>query len=78
METWIHLMEPENDNDDPNVYNWDKLYPEDMVRFVEDRDDYEAFLDELGTERLSLLCYNVDWNKSEDENDKVLIKIING
>ncbi len=71
METWIHLMEPENDNDDPNVYNWDKLHPEDMVRFVEDREDYEAFLDELGTERLSLLCYIVDWNRSEDEKDPV-------
>ena len=74
METWIHLMEPENDNDDPNVYNWDKLRPEDMVRFIEDREAYETLLDDLGTERLSLLCYNVDWNKSEDESDPVADK----
>jgi Glycosyl hydrolases family 39 len=74
METWIHLMEPQNDNDDPDVYNWDKLYPENMVRFVEDRKDYEAMLDRLGTERLSLLCYNVDWNKSENEDDPVADK----
>lgn len=75
METWIHLMEPENDNDDPDVYNWDKLRPQDMVRFIEgDRDEYEATLDRLGTERMSLLCYNVDWNRSKDENDPVADK----
>ena len=74
METWYHLMEPENDNDDPNVYNWDKLFPQDMVRFVDDREDYEALLDRLGTERMSLLCYNVDWNKSDNEDDPVIDK----
>ncbi len=74
METWIHLMEPENDNDDPEVFDWDRLYPQNMIRFVDDREDYEALLDRLGTERLSLLCYNVDWNKSEDESDPVADK----
>lgn len=75
METWIHLMEPENDNDDPDVYDWDRLHPEDMVRFIEDREDYEATLDRLGTERLSLLCYNVDWNRSGVEEDPVADKV---
>lgn len=74
METWVHLMEPENDNDDPDVYNWDRLHPEDMVRFIEDREAYESTLDRLGTERMSLLCYNVDWNRSKDEKDPVADK----
>jgi len=35
METWIHLLEPENDNDDPNTFNRDALHPERMIRVVD-------------------------------------------
>ncbi len=74
METWIHLLEPENDNDDPHTFNWDALRPQEMIRFIEDRQAFETFLDEIGVERLSLLCYNVDWNRSGDEDDPVASK----
>jgi hypothetical protein len=71
LETWIHLMEPENDNDDPAVFDWDRLHPNKMIRFIEDRKPFEELLDELGMERLSLLCYNVDWLRSGDRDRPV-------
>jgi len=47
LETYIHQMEPQNDNDDPSVFNWDKFYPDRMIRFIEDREPFEQKLDEL-------------------------------
>lgn len=66
LETYIHKMEPENDDDDPNHFNWERFYPDRMIRFIEDREPFEAFLDEVGMDRLSLLCYNVPWLQSGD------------
>ena len=45
LETYIHKMEPENDNDDPNRFNWERLYPQKMIRFIDERDPFEKFLD---------------------------------
>jgi hypothetical protein len=71
METWIDRMEPENDNDDPHVFNWDAFRPQQMVRFIDERDAFDAKLDELGMEKLSLLCYNVSWLRSGDKQQPV-------
>lgn len=75
LETYIHQMEPENDNDDPNVFNWDKLYDDKMIRFIDDRAAFEeVYWDELGMIPLSLLCYNVDWNVSDNPDDPIKSK----
>jgi glycosyl hydrolase family 39 (putative alpha-L-iduronidase) len=66
LETYIHQMEPVNDNDDPNVMNWAKMYPQKMIRFIDDRKSFENELDSQGIETLSLLCYLAPWLKSED------------
>lgn len=66
LETYIHQMEPANDDDDPNHFNWSKFYPQKMIRFIDDRTAFEKKLKELGMEPLSLLCYNVDWLKSDN------------
>lgn len=67
LETYYHQMEPENDNDDPNTFNWEKLKPQEMIRFIKDRDTFEkVYRDELGMETLSLLCYQNKWNESGD------------
>lgn len=71
LETYIHQMEPENDNDDPNVFNWEKFYPQKMIRFIEDRDAFEKTVAALGMEPLSLLCYNVSWLKSDDPKNPI-------
>ncbi len=71
LETWIHRMEPENDNDDPNVFNWDAMRPQEMIRFITNRDEFDAFVKSVGMEPLSLLCYNADWLKSDDEDKPI-------
>lgn len=68
LETYIHQMEPENDNADPNVFDWEKFKPQSMIRFIEDRAAFEKVTDALGMEWLSLLCYNVDWLKSGNKD----------
>ncbi|MBN1900211.1 hypothetical protein JW926_02655 [Candidatus Sumerlaeota bacterium] len=66
LETYIHQMEPENDNDDPNRFNWEKLYPQKMIRFIDDANSFHKTLSELGMEPLSLLCYLAPWLKSDN------------
>ena len=74
LETYIHRMEPENDDGDPNHFNWDKLEPEKMIRFIDDRAPFEKTLDRLGLDRLMLLCYQAPWNRSGDPNDPIKSK----
>lgn len=64
LETYIHRMEPENDNDDPNVFNWEKFHPQKMIRFIDKRSEFSDTLDFLGMDRLFLACYMVEWLKS--------------
>ncbi len=72
LETYIHQMEPQNDNNDPNVFDWSKFHPDTMIRFIEDRDAFEQYAHKkLGMEPLSLLCYNVDWLKSNNPDDQI-------
>ena len=71
LETYIHKMEPENDDDDPEHFNWDGFHPDRMIRFITNRLAFEEVVDDLGMERLSLLCYNVDWLKSDDPDVEV-------
>lgn len=72
LETYIHQMEPENDNDDPDVFDWDRLYPDKMIRFIEDRAAFEeVYHGTLGMETLSLLCYSVGWLMPNKEGDTV-------
>lgn len=62
LETYIHQMEPENDNDDPNVFNWQKFDTRRMIRFIDDVAAFEQlYHGELGMEPLVLLCYTVPW-----------------
>lgn len=61
VETYIHHMEPENDNDDPNVFDWSRLHPEKSVRFIEERPTFDAQLGQLEMDTLALLCYNAPW-----------------
>ncbi len=68
LETYIHQMEPENDDGDPNTFDWNRLHPDKMIRFIDDRAGFEKTLTALGMEPLSLLCYNAQWLKSEDES----------
>ncbi len=71
LETYIHQMEPQNDNADPNIFNRDAFHPQNMIRFIPDRDPFEKFLDFTGMERLSLLCYMADWLKSDDPDNPI-------
>ncbi len=71
LEIYIHKMEPENDNDDPGLMNWERFYPQKMVRFIEDRSKFDRVVDELGMERLGLLCYMVPWLDSGDPQDPI-------
>ena len=64
LETYISRMEPENDDGDPDHFNWEKFYPQKMIRFIDDRQTFEKVVNDLGMEPLSLLCYQVDWNES--------------
>jgi len=66
LETYIHKMEPENDNDDPSYFNWEKLYPLKMIRFIDNSAKFEQTLNELGMEPISLLGFLVPWLKSDD------------
>ncbi|MDK2972288.1 MAG: hypothetical protein PWP23_2043 [Candidatus Sumerlaeota bacterium] len=74
LETYIHQMEPENDNDDPNVFEWSRLNDESMIRFIDDRAAFERTTNELGMEPLSLLCYSVDWLRSDNPDDPLSSK----
>ncbi|WP_428388896.1 GH39 family glycosyl hydrolase [Mucisphaera sp.] len=71
METWIGFLEPENDNDDPYTYNWDRLYPDKMIRFIEDRPAFENWLREIDVELMPLLCYSTEWLQSGNEDDQI-------
>ncbi|MEQ9461504.1 MAG: hypothetical protein RIG82_11200 [Phycisphaeraceae bacterium] len=71
METWIGYLEPENDNDDPYTYDWDRLHPDEMIRFIEDRPAYEAWLRTIDVELMPLLCYSTEWLDSGNEDDKI-------
>lgn len=66
LETYINQMEPENDNDDPNIFNWQKFYPNKMIRFIDETETFNKTLARLGMEPLSLLCYNTNWLKSDN------------
>lgn len=63
IETWISLMEPENDDEDPAHFAWDRLYPRNMHRFVTDEEEGEfmAAVRRTGQEPVLLLCYNAPW-----------------
>ena len=61
LEIWINRMEPENDDNDPHHFNWEKFYPEKMIRFIDDGSKFLNEVEELGMEPLLLLCYTVDW-----------------
>ncbi len=71
LEIYIHKMEPENDNDDPSLMNWERFYPQKTIRFIEDRSKFDLVVDELGMERLGLLCYMVPWLDSGDPKDPI-------
>ncbi len=71
LETWIHMMEPANDNDDPNAFDWSAFHPQRSIRFIDDRDAFHAFLDSLEMEPLALVCYNAEWLKSGDADKPV-------
>lgn len=66
LETYIHQMEPQNDDNDPNHFNWDGFHPKKMIRFIDDADAFHKTLAELGMEPLSLLCYLAPWLRSEN------------
>jgi hypothetical protein len=68
LETYIHQMEPQNDDDDPSHFNWNGFYPKKMIRFIDDADAFHKTLAELGMEPLSLLCYLAPWLKSENQD----------
>ncbi len=70
-ETWIGFFEPENDNDDPGTFDWSRLHPERMTRFIEDRDAFADFLVSIDAELMPLVCYNTEWLESGDETDPV-------
>lgn len=74
LETYIHQMEPQNDNDDPDTIDWDRMNPDGMIRFIDDREKFLETVDELGMEPLSLLCYNVKWLESGDPDDPLASK----
>ncbi len=71
LETYIHQMEPENDNADPETFDWSKFHVDKQIRFIEDRGAFLKVVDTLGMEPLALLCYNVDWLKSDDPDDQI-------
>src|SRR5690606_10374631 len=60
LETWIHQMEPANDNDDPETFAWERLNRDEMIRFIDDLGAFQETLDRLGMEPLALLCYDVE------------------
>lgn len=71
LETYIHQMEPENDNDDPDTFNWAALHPDKQIRFVKDHNAFLKTVAALGMEPLALLCYNVDWLRSNNPDDQI-------
>lgn len=73
LEIWPHLMEPENDNDDPHTIDWDRMHPDKMIRFIPDTDSFLHLVEEdLGMESLALITYNnAEWMKSDDPEKPV-------
>ncbi len=72
LETWISRLEPENDNDDPETFDWDRLHTDRMIRFIEDIGAFEdVYKDRLGMEPLVLLGYGVDWLSDNDANTTI-------
>lgn len=72
LEIYIHQMEPENDDADPNVFDWKRFHPQTMIRFIDDRDAFDRFaLGTLGMQPLALLCYNAPWLRGDNPNDIV-------
>lgn len=69
LEIWINRMEPVNDDNDPNHFNWEKFYPEKMIRFIDDGSKFLNEVEALGMEHLLLLCYTVDWLKDPENPD---------
>lgn len=62
IETWISLMEPANDDDDPFTYNWSRFRPDQMFRFIDDPEGiFLPGVGELGMAPVLLLTYNVGW-----------------
>lgn len=62
IETMIHLMEPENDNDDPFVFDWTRFRTENMFRFLPGRtDEFAGKVQEAGGIPVVLLTYNAPW-----------------
>ncbi|MCX7765398.1 MAG: glycosyl hydrolase, partial [Candidatus Sumerlaeia bacterium] len=63
LEIWINRMEPENDDADPNHFNWEKFQPERMIRFIDNTSSFLQTLARLKMEPLLLLGYSVEWLK---------------
>ena len=62
IETWIHLMEPENDNNNPYVINWHGFNTDAMFRHVDDSTDlFLPTVADFGMRPVLLLCYNAEW-----------------
>lgn len=61
LEIWIDRMEPQNDDADPNHFNWEKFQPEKMIRFIDNTSAFLQTLAELKMEPLLLLGYTVEW-----------------
>lgn len=61
-ETMIDLLEPVNDNDDPERFDWDHLRTDQMFRFLPGMTEpYSQAVDELQGVPVILLTYNVPW-----------------
>ncbi len=75
LEIWIDRMEPENDDNDPSHFNWDKLYPERMIRFIKDSGTFLDEVESLGMEHLLLLGYTVEWLR-DPQNPEIPVKSI--
>ena len=72
LEIYIHRLEPENDNADPRVFDWERMHPDRMIRFIDDRPAFErTAFGSLGMEPLALLCYNTPWLKRDNPDDIV-------
>ncbi len=75
LECYIHRMEPENDDDDPNHFNWQKYHPQKLVRFIDDRKAFMKDVTDLGMEPVLLLCYLVEWIKNKNSKEQPINNI---
>ncbi|MBN2658997.1 MAG: hypothetical protein JXR86_18225 [Spirochaetales bacterium] len=72
IETMIHLLEPENDNDDPFVFDHERFRYEKMIRFIDhDPGLFIKDVENQGMEPLMLLTYNVPWLSADGRNNGV-------